>query len=68
MKEPYHHAILPCGKVIIGLHQTTYFNYPAITYLGIDTPMRIQQLKDNGLKNFSEVAGKSNLDLKTWEG
>ncbi len=68
MKEPYPHAILSDGKMIIGLHQTTHFAYPAITYFGLDTQKRVQQLKDKGLQNFSEVTGKDNVDLKTWEG
>jgi hypothetical protein len=68
MKEPYRHVILSDGLMIIGLHQTKHFTYPAVTYFGIDTEKRIQQLKDKGLKNFTEVAGKNNVVLKTWEG
>jgi hypothetical protein len=68
MKEPYPHAILSDGLMLIGLHQTTHFNYPAITYFGLNTGERVQQLKDKGLKNFSEVAGKNNVSLTTWEG
>ena len=37
MKSPYPHAILSDGLMIIGLHQATHFNYPAITYFGIKT-------------------------------
>ncbi len=68
MKEPYPHAILSDGLMIIGLHQTNHFTYPAVTYFGINTAKRIQQLKDKGLQNFSEAAGKNNMILKTWEG
>ena len=68
MKDPYPHAILSDGLMIIGLHQTTHFTYPAVTYFGLNTEKRIQQLKDIGLKNFSEVAGKNNVVLKTSEG
>ncbi|MEP7371846.1 MAG: hypothetical protein ABI675_00570 [Chitinophagaceae bacterium] len=68
MKEPYPHAILTDGLMIIGLHQTTHFTYPAVTYFGLNTEKRVQQLKDNGLKNFSEVAGKKNVVFKTFEG
>jgi hypothetical protein len=67
MKEPYPHTILSDGLMIIGLHQTKHFDYPAITYFGLNTEKRVQQLKDNGLKNFSEVDGKNNVMLKTWE-
>ena len=68
MKDPYPHAILTDGLMIIGLHQATHFSYPAVTYFGLNTEKRVQQLKDNGLKNFSEVAGKNNVVLKTFEG
>lgn len=67
MKEPYPHAILSDGLMIIGLHQTDHFNYPAVTYFGMNTEKRIQQLKEKGLTNFSEMQGKSNVVLKTWE-
>ena len=53
---------------IIGLHQTKDFDYPAITYFGLNTEKRIQQLKENGLKNFTERMGKNNQSLTTWEG
>jgi predicted lactoylglutathione lyase len=68
MKEPYPHAILSDGLMIIGLHQTKHFDYPAVTYFGMNVEKRVQQLKDSGLKNFSEVTGKNNVSLKTWEG
>jgi hypothetical protein len=68
MKEPYPHAILSDGLMIIGLHQTTHFTFPAITYFGLNTGKRVQQLKNNGLKGFSDFAGKNNVMLKTWEG
>jgi hypothetical protein len=65
---PYPLAILSDGLMIISLHQTKHFNYPAITYFGLDTEKRIQQLKEKGVKNFTEVAGKNNQSLLTWEG
>lgn len=68
MKQPYPHAILSDGLMMVGLHQTQHFNYPAITYFGLNTASRIQQLKDKGLQNLTEVAGKTNVVLKTWEG
>jgi hypothetical protein len=68
MKKPYPHAILTDGLMIIGLHQTKHFDYPAVTYFGLNTEKKVQQLKDNGLKDFTEVAGKNNVSLKTWEG
>ncbi len=68
MKEPYPHVILSDGLMIIGLHQTSHFDYPAVTYFGMNTEKRIEQLKGKGLKDFSEVMGKNNVVLKTWEG
>jgi hypothetical protein len=68
MKDPYPHAILTDGLMIIGLHQTTHFTFSAVTYFGLNTEKRVEQLKNNGLKNFSEVAGKNNVVLKTFEG
>lgn len=66
--QPYPHAILSDGLMIIGLHQTTHFNYPAITYFGINTASRIEALKAKGLTQFTEISGKGNQALKTWEG
>lgn len=68
MKEPYPHVIISDGLMIIGLHQTKHFTFPAITYFGLNTEKRVQQLKDKGLQNFSEMSGKNNVVLKTWEG
>jgi predicted lactoylglutathione lyase len=68
MTAPYPHVILYDGLMIIGLHQTQHFAFPAITYFGINTAARIEKLKANGVTNFSEVAGKNNVSLKTWEG
>jgi predicted lactoylglutathione lyase len=65
---PYPFAILSDGLMLIGLHQTKDFNYPAITYFGLNTAKRIQQLKEQGVENFSEMMGKNNVILKTWEG
>ncbi|MGC4103940.1 hypothetical protein [Ferruginibacter sp.] len=68
MKEPYPHVILSDGLMIIGLHQTKHFDYPAVTYFGINTAKRIEALKAKGLTNFTEVQGKNNVALKTFEG
>ena len=68
MNMPYPHAILSDGLMIIGLHQTKDFNYPAITYFGLNTEKRVQQLKEHGISNVTEMMGKANVILKTWEG
>jgi hypothetical protein len=67
MNQPYPHAILTDGLMLIGLHQTKNFDYPAITYFGMNTSKRVQQLKDQGVKNFTEMMGPGNVILKTWE-
>jgi hypothetical protein len=66
--SPYPFAILSDGLMLIGLHQTKDFTYPAITYFGLNTDKRVQQLKEKGLNNFTEMMGKNNVILKTWEG
>jgi len=68
MTTPYPWAIVTDGLMLIGLHQTTDFTYPAVTYFGLNTDARVRQLKDKGLNNFSDMMGKSNVILKTWEG
>ncbi len=68
VNEPYPHAILSDGLMIIGLHQTSNFNYPAITYFGLNTLKRIEHLKSKGLVDFSALMGAANQVLKTWEG
>jgi len=68
MTAPYPMAILTDGKMIIGLHQTKNFSYPAVTYFSIDTDKRIQQLKEKGVTNYIEFMGKNNVVVNTWEG
>ena len=67
MKGSEAYSIVSDGLMIIGLHQTKEFNYPAITYFGINAAKRIQQLKDKGLNNLTEMRDKNNVVLKTWE-
>ena len=67
-QSPYPHAILSDGLMIIGLHQTDHFDYPAITYFGIDVPTRIAGLKSAGLAAFSPLGGERNQVLRTFEG
>ena len=68
MTQPYPWAILSDGLMLIGLHQTKDFSYPAITYFGLNTEKRVQDLKGKGVTGFTEVKGKNNVSLKTWEG
>jgi len=68
MTAPYPWAIVSDGLMLIGLHQTKDFSYPAVTYFGINTDKRVQQLKQNGVKNITDFMGNKNVVLKTWEG
>ncbi len=68
MTTPYPWAIVSDGLMLIGLHQTKDFNYPAVTYFGLNTEKRVQQLKEKGITNFTDMMGKNNVILKTWEG
>lgn len=67
LKGAEAYSIVSDGLMIIGLHQTKEFNYPAITYFGVNTATRIKQLKDKGLQNLTEMGDKNNAVLSTWE-
>ena len=68
MTQPYPWAILSDGLMLIGLHETKNFSYPAVTYFGLNTEKRVQDLKGKGVTGFTERMGKHNVVLKTWEG
>lgn len=53
MKEmqPYPHAVVTDGVFIIGLHQTTLFTQPGLTYFSTQMADRIKKLKSEGLKD-----------------
>ena len=68
MTQPYPWAILSDGLMLVGLHQTKNFTYPAITYFGLNTEDRVNELKGKGVPGFTEFMGKNNVVLKTWEG
>ena len=54
--------------MLIGLHQTKNFSYPAVTYFGLNTEKRVQDLKGKGVTGFTEMMDKNNVTLNTWEG
>jgi len=64
--SPYPWAILSDGLGIIGLHQTTQYNYPAITFFASDMKEKIETLKQQGIENYKEQ-GASNIVLTTPE-
>jgi len=68
MSQPYPWAILSDGLMLIGLHQTKNFSYPAVTYFGLNTENRVKELTGKGVTGFTEFMGKKNVTLKTWEG
>jgi len=64
--SPYPWAIVSDGLAIVGLHQTTNFSYPAITYFAADMKGKITKLKEQGLENYIEK-GPGNIVLTTPE-
>ena len=63
---PYPWAIASDGLAVVGLHQTTEFDYPAITFFAADMKDKIEKLKENGLTDFKEK-GPGNVVLRTPE-
>jgi len=66
-ESPYPWAIISDGLSIVGLHQTKHFDYPAITFFAADMKEKIEHLKKEGLKNYKESGGPSNIILETPE-
>lgn len=67
MDAPYPIAIMSDGLMLIGLHQTDHFNFPAISYFGVNTDKRIKELSEKGITNFKQVSA-GNFVIKTKEG
>lgn len=66
MTSPYPWAIISDGLAVVGLHQTTHFNYPAITFFAVDMPAKIEALKATGIDSITET-GKGNIVLNSPE-
>ncbi len=64
--SPYPWAILSDGLGIVGLHQTDSFSDPTITFFAADSKIKIENLKQHGLVNYSDK-GESNIVLTTPE-
>lgn len=64
--SPYPWAILSDGMAIVGLHQTNDFASPTITFFASNMKAKIEQLKKEGLNNYTE-SGESNIVLTTPE-
>ena len=63
---PYPWAIISDGLSIVGLHQTTDFSYPAITFFAADMKDKIAKLKEAGLTDYTEK-GSGSIVLTTSE-
>ena len=64
--SPYPWAILSDGLAVVGLHQTTNFTFPTITYFASDMKGKIEKLKSEGLQDYTETGG-GNITLTTPE-
>ena len=65
MALPYPWAIISDGLNIVGLHNTTSFSNPTITFFAVDMKDKIEKLKKDGLDNFTEKKGQSNIVVTT---
>ncbi len=55
--SPYPWAIISDGLSIVGLHQTTSFTNPTITFFAKDMKDKIEKLKNNGITDYAEKGG-----------
>ncbi len=72
-QAPYPWAIMYDGKNIVGLHQTTDFNHPAITYFAKDMGERVKALEKAGVHSIEVFGGhgggdRNNVIVHTPEG
>jgi len=68
MTSPYPWSIISDGLSIIGLHQTSNFTNPTITFFASDMKDKIDKLKNEGLTGVTEKMGTANVTLATPEG
>ena len=64
--SPYPWAIISDGLSIVGLHQTTSFTNPTITFFAKDMKVKIEKLKNSGIIDYTEK-GEANIVLTTPE-
>ena len=67
-QQPYPYAIISDGLMTIGLHQTKHFDYPAITYFGLNTASRVKQITEKGAPKPTPIQGPGNVMFPTYEG
>ena len=68
MSSPYPWAILSDGLAVVGLHQTTNFSAPTITFFAVDMKDRIDKLRESGMEQLQDNKGASSVTLVTPEG
>ena len=52
--QPYPWAIATDGRMVVGLHQSSAFGAPAITYFAADMARRIDDLKKKGIQGLDD--------------
>jgi len=65
-ESPYPWAIVSDGLHILGLHQSSKFSYPAMTFFASDMPDKIDRLKGMGLSSYVH-SGSGNIIVTTPE-
>ena len=65
-EAPYNWAIMSDGLCVVGLHQSTHFSYPAITFFAADMKEKIEKLRAAGLENYT-THSPGNIMLTTPE-
>ncbi len=66
MTSPYNWAIITDGLSIVGVHQTTNFSEPTLTFFAADMKEKIEALKAAGVTDFVEKGG-ANITITTPE-
>lgn len=65
---PYTWAILSDGLIVLGLHETTDFTEPTLTYFAGNQAEQIASLKADGISFSKEFPDGSNAELTTPDG
>lgn len=65
--EPYPHAIMTDGLLIVGLHQTSEFTEPTLTYFAPNMEPKVKALRQEGLEGIKTIMGNTdkNVELHT---
>jgi catechol 2,3-dioxygenase-like lactoylglutathione lyase family enzyme len=54
-EKPYPWAVLTDGEMTLGMHQTTAFKTPALTYYADDPASQVRTLREAGITNMQEL-------------